>query len=69
MIQLTDVHKTFEVKDRKTRSRRRIEAVKNLFECAIGWAPWNFTTRDAADLSDELRADRDTAIRAIRGYV
>lgn len=46
-----------------------VEAVKNLFECAIGWMPWNFTTQDAADLSDELRADRDTAIRAIRGYV
>jgi len=30
VIQLTDIHKAFEVKDKKTRGRRRIEAVKGL---------------------------------------
>lgn len=43
-----------------------IEAVQNLFERAVQWMPWSLTTQDAADFGDELRADRDTAIRAIR---
>lgn len=30
MIQLSDVHKTFHVRDKKTRSRKRIEAVRGL---------------------------------------
>ena len=30
MIQLTDIHKTFVVKDKKTHSRKRIEAVKGI---------------------------------------
>jgi len=30
MIQLTDVHKTFTVKDKKTRAKKRIEAVRGL---------------------------------------
>ena len=44
-----------------------VEAVQNLFERAVQWIPWNLTTQDAADFGDELRADRDAAIRAIRG--
>ena len=47
--------------------RLAIEAVQNLFECAVQWMPWNPTTQDAVDFGDELRADRDAAIRAIRG--
>ena len=45
-----------------------VEAVQNLFERAVQWIPWSLTTQDAADFGDELRADRDLAIGAIRGW-